>query len=398
MDVVIPTLARFYQSSDNLIYPHRETVDTEFWKRYLSTFDRVIVVARINHLKDGTEHASKPITHDSIEFVSIPDFSGPISFMLRTPQILRTITNVYSADRAYILRIPDPLAYLTSILLDIKNHPYGVEVCADAENTFSNEAYEHLLRPVIQVSMTKLQRRVCAQASAISYVTEWSLQEKYPPNPDGFETHYSSIHLTDEFLIDEPRTFDEPLNSPQIVSVGGLEQLYKAPDVMLDSVAHLNEMGITPELLWLGGGQYRDEMIVRSHQLDIEDQVSFPGRVNSERVKEELSRSDLFVLPSRMEGLPRAMIEAMARGLPCVGTTVDGIPELLDDHCTVPPNKSKDLAEVIANLVVDPHEMSRQATQNLMKARDYHHSILSERRTDLYQYLRDQTQKFSYDQ
>lgn len=396
MDVVVPLLARFYESSDGQVYPYRETVDTEFWERYLKVFDRVIVVARINGLTDRTEHADEPITKDNIEFVSIPDFSGPLSFILQTPRILSILTSLYSGEHAYILRVPDPLAYLTSIILEVHGHPYGVEVCADAENTFSKDAYEDILRPLIQFSMTKFQTRICARAKAVSYVTESSLQKKYPSNPDAFETHYSSIHLTNDFLVDQPNKYVKPLYSPRIISVGGIEKMYKAPDVMLDSIAHLNEMGVTPKLLWLGGGRYRDEMITRSQQLGIEDQVSFPGRVDSEKVKVELSRSDLFVLPSRMEGLPRAMIEAMARGLPCVGTTVDGIPELIDDFCTVPPNKPRNLAEKIAKLVTNPDEMTRQATRNLEKAREYHQSILTERRTNFYQHLRDQTHKFSH--
>jgi glycosyltransferase involved in cell wall biosynthesis len=166
---------------------------------------------------------------------------------------------------------------------------------------------------------------------------------------------------------------------------------------MLDSIARLNKKDISPHLLWLGGGKYREEMIDRAEALGIRDQVDFPGRVNSDRVKAELSRSDLFVLPSRMEGLPRAMIEAMAKGLPCIGTNVDGIPELVDTHCTVPPNDSEALAEAIHDLVVDPDEMSQQAAQNLQKAKEYHHDILSTRREDLYLYLYKQTQEFSED-
>ena len=60
-------------------------------------------------------------------------------------------------------------------------------------------------------------------------------------------------------------------------------------------------------------------------------------------VTEQLDAADVFVLPSRQEGLPRAMIEAMARSLPCVGSDVGGISELIPDW-VVPPNDPQALA------------------------------------------------------
>ena len=62
----------------------------------------------------------------------------------------------------------------------------------------------------------------------------------------------------------------------------------------------------------------------------LRDRVRFRGQLTTPvDVRAELDRADLFVLPSRQEGLPRAMIEAMARALPCIGSSVGGIPELL---------------------------------------------------------------------
>jgi glycosyltransferase involved in cell wall biosynthesis len=61
----------------------------------------------------------------------------------------------------------------------------------------------------------------------------------------------------------------------------------------------------------------------------LQNQVRFAGSLNQPQVRAELARSDVFVLPSLAEGIPVVLMEAMASGVPCVTTPVNGIPELI---------------------------------------------------------------------
>ena len=76
-------------------------------------------------------------------------------------------------------------------------------------------------------------------------------------------------------------------------------------------------------------------------------------------------------LASRTEGLPRALIEAMAAGLPCIGTRVGGIPELLDDEALVAPGDAEALAARIRAFLDDAGLFERQAARNLREASIY---------------------------
>ena len=127
--------------------------------------------------------------------------------------------------------------------------------------------------------------------------------------------------------------------------------------------------------------------------LGVATRVQFPGHVASgDAVRAELDRADLFVLPSRQEGLPRAMIEAMARGLPCIGSTVGGIPELLATEDMVPPNDASAVARKIREVVGDPPRMVRMSARNLAKAREYSLDVLTHRRERFYEHVRAQTE------
>ncbi len=83
----------------------------------------------------------------------------------------------------------------------------------------------------------------------------------------------------------------------------------------------------------------------------------------------ELDSADLFVSPSRQEGVPRAMIEAMARGLPCIGSSVGGTPETLPQEFLVPPNDRPRLAAEIMRVAANPNLMEAMSAQNLSRAK-----------------------------
>lgn len=113
----------------------------------------------------------------------------------------------------------------------------------------------------------------------------------------------------------------------------------------------------TPDLsfVFAGGGQLRDACEERAAALGVAHATTFLGmRVD---VPDLLAAVDLFVLPSRFEGLPLAVIEAMAAGLPVVATRVGGTDELVLDGVTgllVPPGNAGALARAITELCRDP--------------------------------------------
>jgi len=88
------------------------------------------------------------------------------------------------------------------------------------------------------------------------------------------------------------------------------------------------------------------------------------------------------------------MIEAMARGLPCIGSSVGGIPELLSAEDLFPSRDPKALADKVAEVVRDRKRMVEMAERNLRKARNYSDAVLSAKRKEFYEYVRCRTEEW----
>jgi glycosyltransferase involved in cell wall biosynthesis len=146
-------------------------------------------------------------------------------------------------------------------------------------------------------------------------------------------------------------------------------------------------------LVLIGDGKHRAELEERAAARGIGDRVHFRGQLTAgAAVRAELDRADVYCMPSRTEGMPRAMVEAMARALPCIGSTMGGIPELLPPEDMVPPGDVDALAAKIREIVTDPARLAAMSARNLRRARDYHEEILRERRSACYHALRERTE------
>ena len=177
-----------------------------------------------------------------------------------------------------------------------------------------------------------------------------------------------------------------------LVMVGTMSQTYKGHDVLLEAMAILKRQGVPTRASFVGDGRLRVdiEQAARAMTLD----VTFAGQLESaSSVRAVLDIADLFVMPSRTEGLPRALIEAMARSLPAVGSTVGGIPELLEPQSMVPPGDAQALADVIRLHLENADLRRRLAARNHSVAREYDKATLAVARKNFYSAVRAQVER-----
>ena len=394
MRVSVVLEQRFDKTVDGHIHAPSGIFAYKFWQRYLEVFDSVNVIARVQeNASDASclrESSHNRADGDRVSFSCIPHFIGPRQYVLKVRKIHQALRQSIDRDDAVILRAPGTLASCLQPYLQRIGHPYAVEVVGDPYDVFSPGAVKHPLRPVFRRLFSHRLRQQCDTARACSYVTEKMLQLRYPPGKDCFSTHYSSIELPPEAIVKTARQPDPNKSEFSIIHVGALSQLYKAPDVLIDAVARCIQDGLDVRLNIIGDGRTRPFLQSRPAARELGNRLGFLGRLPAGKaIRDELDKADLFVLPSRTEGLPRAMIEAMARGLPCIGSTVGGFPELLADEDMVPPGDTAALAGKIREVLTDNDRMQRMSRRNLAKAKEYGNDVLQTRRTAFYQYIKE---------
>jgi glycosyltransferase involved in cell wall biosynthesis len=293
---------------------------------------------------------------------------------------------------AVILRVGSQLATCMAPALWRTGRPYGLEVVGDPHDAFAPGAIRHPLRPFFRWRNARQLRQQCARACGAAYVTETALQRRYACPQ--YEAAISDVELS-EFLASQPTRQYRPGERP-LIFVGSLEQMYKAPDVLLDALASCLRTDPSFSLTVIGEGRHLPELQRQAVSLGIDSRVRFLGRLNSgAAVREQLDRSCLFILPSRTEGLPRAMLEAMARGLPCIGTAVGGIPELLANEDIVPPENAASLARKILEVTSHPERMQRMSARNLLRASQFREELLRPRRLAFYRHVAEATRQWS---
>jgi glycosyltransferase involved in cell wall biosynthesis len=357
-----------------------------FTKRYLSEFDTVTVVGR---LFDSEDHGAKPVTGKNAYFKAIPGYVGPKQFVKRLPQTLKTLWNIDLKDTVVFLRTPGTIPFIFSIILVLKQKKFVVEVVADPHDQLSKGAVVHPIRAFFQKLYTSFLKWQCHKAIGAAYVTRYSLQKRYPPRSE-INTHYTSLNLGNDWFVSEPRKYSEKLNTINLINVGMMVQLYKAQDVILDAVKILISKGINCHISFMGDGEYKGKLQKMAEELGITSNVTFLGKISDrEQIKELLDNADIFVLPSRQEGLPRAMIEAMSRALPCVGTNVGGIAELIDEECIIDINNAITLAECITMLANSPEKLAKHSSKNLSVSKDYKGTVVQARRENFYRAVKE---------
>lgn len=357
---------------------------TEFWRRYLATFGTLSIITRVRPVTT-LPAAAMAIDDPRISFVDIPYYRGPLGYLGAAGRVRRMLLPALDRPGAFILRLPGTLPGIASRRLVKAGRGYGTELIGDPSDVFATGGVGGLAAPLWRLLFTRSTRRTVAAAAAASYVNSGRLPTRFPSGEGAFRTHYSNVELPPQLIVPAARTGEVLGPVFHMLLVGTLEQKYKGFDVFIDAAAELKQRGATFRATIAGEGRFKASLEEQAASRGVGDEINFVGRVSRDEIFALLDRSDLLVMPSRTEGLPRAMIEAMARGVPCIGTDVGGIPELLDERHMVSPDRADALAALVERVMGDPAERAAMSRRNIEMARDYVSDILDLRRRQFYE-------------
>jgi glycosyltransferase involved in cell wall biosynthesis len=292
------------------------------WQRYLKYVDELTIIGRSEAINEGVVTEYSLSSCDNVLFKCIKSIK--LIDRLLTSNIDRFLESIIIDCDFVICRLPSFLGIRAfyaakrlgkKILIELVGCPY------DALKHHGSLAGK-ILAPI---ERHKLQKAI-AVADYTVYVTNHFLQKRYPTK--GNSAGISNVELLPSKLKYSNQVFGNE-DTFKIGFIGSLNSKYKGLNDLIVAISQLSNPNI--ELHILGSGS-RDEYITLAKSIEVSHQLYFHKPiVGGTEILNWLSQHDLYIQPSHTEGLPRALIEAMSVGLPCIGSRVGGIPELLSD-------------------------------------------------------------------
>lgn len=374
MKVFIATDTKMY------IVNNRCYVDNSFLPiiyRYSNYFGKIILCTRIvstnekpNFCEEITPYIEKYIGIESLMCVY-------------KKKNIDLIKKEISAVNLVIGRVPSLVSYKVIDIAKKLNKPYLTEAMGCAWDAYWNHSLiGKLIAPYMYVKM----RNVIYKANYATYVTEKFLQTRYPCKNNHIHASNVSISSSSQEVIERRLNKIKNMNKKSLVllTAAGVDVKYKGQEYVIKCIKDLNKYGIDIEyhLVGKGEGRYLKKLCKK---YKVEDKVFFHGGISREAVFMMMDNADIYIQPSKQEGLPRAVIEAMSRGCLVLGSDVAGIPELLHSTCIFRRGSSKSIKKAIINLL--SLNMEFIAISNFEKSTEFEENVLNKRRKQYYNFI-----------
>lgn len=362
--------------------------DDSYWERYFQVFSTIYVVARVKKISDSAllPDGYKRLDNKNVRFKKFPYYHGLLQSIIYLPLVLFFILFNVLKSQNNILRLPGIVSIIAGIFCYLFRKKFAVELVGDPYDVFSSGVGGRLSR-ILRLIFTCLTKIIVQKALAVSYVTQYTMQQRYPANVKAFTTYYSSITLNNNVFSEKNIRTSINKNNFRILMVGSLEQMYKGFDIAIKAIDRL-DFKKNIEVNIVGDGQYRGHLQNLINTRGMENTFIFHGKIAREDIFELMEKVDLFLMPSRTEGLPRALIEAMSKGLPAIGSNVGGIPELLPSDWIFENEDDLELSNKIS-LIYNLDNIEEISILNMSKAKEFQADTLQERRKNLYLALKN---------
>lgn len=367
MKVLFAHDAPFYFTSDKVF---SLSFTSEIWQRYLNHFSELTVVGRAKDYSGKGLHISSRENVSFIKFPNISSVSGIIKKGYYTKIAKQYILS--SGADAVIARLPSEIGLLFINAAKELNKPIAVEVVGSALHAF----YYHgafsakLYAPYGFIRM----RNAVKKSSHSIYVTSGYLQRLYPCK--GVTSNASNVNINE--LKHKNIKAKEII---QITTVGAIDIYYKGFDVVIKALALLKDtINLNFQYNCIGkGSEAHIKNLAKKY--NIEDRVNIINCLSKNEILNFFdNNTDLYIQPSRTEGLPRTLIEAMSRGCPALASSVGGIPELLESKYLHLPGDYKKLAKDIRIVALDEEELRNMSKFNTEKVSQYLYVNLEDKR------------------
>ena len=382
MEILLVTNAYLYKDKNENYYS-KGIYTNSFFNRYTNVYNKVTFVSKVININNITENMIL-IENKNLSIFELPKYTGIKEFIYKFKQINRRIKSIKGEFDYAILRMSQIESILFYRILKMKNIKYLVEVVNDPKTFKGGMLFFYKWLSYYYL------KKIIKNSHGVSYVTQHYLQKHYPPGELPTKS-YSSVSI-DELDIREPKKYNQKdlMKCIRLIHVSNnISGKSKGHVETLKIISKIINKGYNCEVTFIGSGSFIPKLLKMSKKMNIDNNVNFIGHISSKKILlETLREHDIFIFPSHSEGLPRAVLEAMSCGLPCITSNVGGLPEIIDRKYTIPFRDIETFSERIIELINNYEELNQLSFKNIEMAKEFTSTKLTKKRNCFYNLLR----------
>lgn len=360
---------------DGKDYYTRGPLNQEKFNEYKEYFGEITVVCRGKGIENNKQFIKEKNKINDVNFIVVNSKYKGIRKKIKE--------QVQKSDFA-IVRLPSFIGVTAIHYLNKYKKEYIVEMVGCPFDALWN--YGNIKGKLVAPIMTVLNKYYVRKAKNVLYVSNEFLQKRYPNKNYNIECSDVNIEEISKSVLEnrlnkiETKKKEEPI---KIGLIGSLDIKYKGHNLAIKAIDLLKEQ-YNIELHFLGAGN-PDNWSNTIEKYGMKEVVHFDGTLPSgQPVYEWMDNIDIYLIPSLQEGMPRALIEAMSRACPAIGTKVGGIPEILPDKMLIKKKSDKELAKLVLELIQNKKLQEKCAIENFEKAKEFEKEKLMIKRKGFY--------------
>lgn len=315
---------------------------------------------------------------ESSKVVSVPDIMNPRNYIRYKRKAEKIIETQINNTDCLIVRLPGTIARIAFDIARKHKVPCIVEVVGCAWDSLTHHSLKGKIIAPLEFYKTK---RAVLHSDYVIYVTNEFLEKRYPTMGKYAAISDVELHPISEHMLE--RKLQRKIEKTLVIgTAGAIDVAFKGQQYVIQAISKIkNDKNIHFTYRIAGGGN-KKRLQDLAIQLGVEDRVVFDGSIPQERMSDWYDNLDIYVQPSTVEGMPRALLEAMSRGLPAIGSRVGGIPELIDKEALFTKGRAEELATLLVQL--DKEKLDYLARENYKNSKEFTKECLSQKRNVFY--------------
>ena len=360
-------------------------LNEDFFKKYYEIADFITILIRGRKItKKEAELRYSKIDTTNKKIIEISNLMSIKGFLTRFTN-KNKLSKIVKENDVIVVRLPSVIGNMVTKIAKKNNKKYISDVVGCPWDSLWNHSIKG---KIIALPMFIAQRKAVRNADYAIYVSNRFLQKRYPNKNESFAL--SDVLLTENDVDVLKKRLEKIKERREKIIVGttaAVNVKYKGQAYVVKAISKLKRNGIDNIEYQLVGGGDPSYILKMAEKYGVKEKIKILGLMPHDKIFSWLDQIDIYIQPSFQEGLCRALIEAMSRGLPCIVSNAGGNPELITSTWVY--NRKKSVRELVRKLEkINTEDMIKMAEENFKKSKEYQKDILNIKRKRIYEKIK----------